>query len=195
MRGFNLSRLAVGHPALMLFFILMLAGAGLLSYQRLGRAEDPNFTIKVAIVSASWPGATAVEMRDQVADPIEKKLQELAYFDRVETYTTAGFMASTVVFRDDTPPGKVPDLFYQTRKKLDDLRPSLPQGVLGPQVNDEYGDVYSVVYMLTADGLDLGRLKDVAEDMRQRLLRVPERQQGRPDRDPGRAHPSSSSAM
>jgi len=174
MRGFNLSRMAVGHPALMLFFILMLAAAGVLSYQRLGRAEDPNFTIKVAIVSASWPGATAVEMRDQVADPIEKKLQELAYFDRVETYTTAGFMASTVVFRDDTPPERVPDLFYQTRKKLDDLRPSLPQGVLGPQVNDEYGDVYSVVYMLTADGLDLGRLKDVAEDMRQRLLRVPE---------------------
>ena len=83
-------------------------------------------------------------------------------------------MASTVVFRDDTPPERVPDLFYQTRKKLDDLRPSLPQGVLGPQVNDEYGDVYSVVYMLTADGLDLGQLKDVAEDMRQRLLRVPD---------------------
>jgi multidrug efflux pump len=174
MRGFNLSRLAVGHPALMLFFILVLAAAGVLSYQRLGRAEDPNFTIKVAIVSASWPGATAVEMRDQVADPIEKKLQELAYFDRVETYTTAGFMAATVVFRDDTPPGRVPELFYQTRKKLDDMRPSLPQGVLGPQVNDEYGDVYSVVYMLTADGLDLGRLTDVAEEMRQRLLRVPE---------------------
>jgi multidrug efflux pump subunit AcrB len=113
-------------------------------------------------------------MLDQVADPIEKKLQELAYFDRVETYTTAGFMAATVVFRDDTPPAEVPDLFYQTRKKLDDLRPSLPQGVLGPQVNDEYGDVYAVVYMLTADGLDLGQLKDAAEEMRQRLLRVPE---------------------
>jgi multidrug efflux pump subunit AcrB len=174
MGGLNLSRFAVRHPTLMLFFILMLAAAGVLSYQRLGRAEDPNFTIKVAIVSASWPGATAAEMLDQVADPIEKKLQELAYFDRVETYTTAGFMAATVVFRDDTPPAEVPDLFYQTRKKLDDLRPSLPQGVLGPQVNDEYGDVYAVVYMLTADGLDLGQLKDAAEEMRQRLLRVPE---------------------
>jgi multidrug efflux pump subunit AcrB len=174
MRGFNLSRFAVGHPALILFFILMLGAAGTLAYLRLGRAEDPNFTIKVAVVSAQWPGATAAEMRDQVADPVEKKLQELAYFDRVETYTTAGFMASTVVFRDDTPPEKVPDLFYQVRKKLDDLRPSLPQGVQGPAVNDEYGDVYSVVYMLTADGLDLARLKDVGEDMRQRLLRVPE---------------------
>jgi multidrug efflux pump subunit AcrB len=174
MGRFNLSALAVRHPALILFFIILLGAAGLFSYQRLGRAEDPNFTIKVAIVSASWPGATAAEMRDQVADPIEKALQALPYFDRVETYTTAGFMASTVVFRDDTPPERVPDLFYQTRKKLGDLRPSLPQGVLGPQVNDEYGDVYSVVYMLTADGLDLGQLKDAAEDMRQRLLRVPD---------------------
>jgi multidrug efflux pump len=174
MRRFNLSAAAVRHPALILFFMILLGAAGLFSYQRLGRAEDPNFTIKVAIVSAAWPGATAAEMRDQVADPIEKALQALPHFDRVETYTTPGFMASTVVFRDDTPPERVPELFYQTRKKLDDLRPSLPQGVMGPQVNDEYGDVYSVVYMLTADGLDLGALKDTAEDMRQRLLRVPD---------------------
>ena len=173
MRGFNLSRFAVGHPTLILFFILMLAAAGAMSFMRLGRAEDPDFTIKVAIVSAQWPGATAAEMRDQVADPIEKKLQELPFFDKVETYTTSGFMAATVTFRDDTPPERVPDLFYQTRKKLDDLRPSLPQGVLGPQVNDEYGDVYSVLYMLTADGLTLDRLKDFGEDIRQQLLGVP----------------------
>ena len=173
MRGFNLSRFAVGHPTLILFFILMLAAAGAMSYLRLGRAEDPDFTIKVAIVSAQWPGATAAEMRDQVADPIEKKLQELPFFDKVETYTTSGFMAATVTFRDNTPPDRVPDLFYQTRKKLDDLRPSLPQGVLGPQVNDEYGDVYSVLYMLTADGVGLDRLKDFGEDIRQRLLGVP----------------------
>ena len=173
MGRFNLSRFAVGHPTLILFFILMLAAAGAMSYLRLGRAEDPDFTIKVAIVSAQWPGATAAEMRDQVADPIEKKLQELPFFDRVETYTTPGFMATTVTFRDDTPPDRVPDLFYQTRKKLDDLRPSLPQGVLGPQVNDEYGDVYSVLYMLTADGLGLDRLKDFGEDIRQQLLGVP----------------------
>ena len=90
MRGFNLSRFAVGHPTLILFFILMLGAAGAMSYLRLGRAEDPDFTIKVAIVSAQWPGATAAEMRDQVADPIEKKLQELPFFDKVETYTTLG---------------------------------------------------------------------------------------------------------
>ncbi len=173
MRGFNLSRFAVGHPTLILFFILMLGAAGAMSYLRLGRAEDPDFTIKVAIVSAQWPGATAAEMRDQVADPIEKKLQELPFFDKVETYTTPGFMASTVTFKDNTPPKRVPELFYQTRKKLDDLKPSLPQGVLGPQVNDEYGDVYSVLYMLTADGLGLDKLKDFGEDIRQQLLGVP----------------------
>ena len=172
MRGFNLSRFAVGHPALILFLIIMLGLAGALSYQRLGRAEDPDFTIKVAIVTAAWPGATATEMRDLVADPIEKKLQEIENLDRVETYSTAGFTASSVVFRDETRPSDVPDLFYQVRKKLGDLRPQLPQGVLGPQVDDEYGDVYSVLYMLTADGMDLGRIKDVAEEIRQRLLRV-----------------------
>ena len=161
------------HPTLVLFFILMLAVAGGLAFLGLGRAEDPNFTIKVAVVSAQWPGATAAEMRDQVADPIEKKLQELPFFDKVETYTTPGLMVSTVTFKDATPPERVPELFYQTRKKLDDLRPSLPTGVIGPQVNDEYGDVYSVVYMLTADGLGLDRLKDFGEDIRQQLLAVP----------------------
>ena len=123
MRRFNLSRFAVGHPTLILFFILMLGAAGALSYLRLGRAEDPDFTIKVAIVSAQWPGRhRRRRCSDQVADPIEKKLQELPYFDRVETYTTSGFMATTVTFRDDTPPKRVPDLFYQARKKLDDLQ-------------------------------------------------------------------------
>ena len=174
MPGFNLSNFSVRHPVLMVFLIITLSLAGALSYLRLGRAEDPDFTIKVAIVSAAWPGATASEMRDLVAEPIEKKLQEIENLDRVETYTTAGFMASSVVFRDETNPHDVPDLFYQVRKKLDDLRPNLPRDILGPQVNDEYGDVYSVLYMLTADGLDLGELKDIAEDMRQKFLRVAE---------------------
>ncbi|MDW4551649.1 efflux RND transporter permease subunit [Defluviimonas sp. D31] len=174
MGNVNLSRFAVGHPVLILFLMLTFAIAGALSFQRLGRAEDPDFTIKVAIVSAAWPGATAAEMRDLVADPVEKKLQEMENLDRVETYTTAGFMATNVVFRDETAPEKVPDLFYQVRKKLDDVRPSLPAGIMGPQVNDEYGNVYSVVYMLSSEELDLGQLKDIADDIRQRLLRVPD---------------------
>ncbi|MDQ0474833.1 efflux RND transporter permease subunit [Labrys wisconsinensis] len=173
MHRFNLSRWAVAHPALVLFLILAFAVGGALSYLRLGRAEDPNFTIKVAIVSATWPGATAAEMQDQVADRVEKKLQELPFFDRVDTYTRSGFMAATVTLKDTTPPRQVPELFYQLRKKLDDIRGTLPAGVIGPAVNDEFGDVYSILYMISADGLDLGRLKDLGEDIRQKLLAVP----------------------
>jgi multidrug efflux pump len=173
MGRFNLSAWAVAHPALVLFTILMLAAAGAFSYLQLGRAEDPNFTIKVAIVTTIWPGATAKEMQDQVADPIEKKLQELAYFDKVTTYTKPSFSAMQVAFKDFTPAREVPQLFYQLRKKLDDIRADLPAGVIGPSVNDEYGDVDSILYTLTADGADYAQLKEVAETMRQKLLKVP----------------------
>ena len=121
MRRFNLSEWAVHQPALVLFFILGFGIAGALAFARLGRAEDPNFTIKVAIVTAIWPGATAEEMQDQVSDRIEKKLQELPYFDRVQTYTKPSFTAMQVVFRDHTPAKEVPQLFYQLRKKLGDI--------------------------------------------------------------------------
>ncbi|MDJ1158793.1 efflux RND transporter permease subunit [Chelatococcus sp. SYSU_G07232] len=173
MRRFNLSHWAVTHPALVLFFIIALAVGGIFSYLRLGRAEDPSFTIKVAVVTAIWPGATAKEMQDQVADRIEKKLQELPFFDKVQTYTKPSFTAMQVSFRDYTPPKEVPELFYQLRKKLTDLKPELPRELLGPNVNDEYGDVDSLLYMLTGDGADYAQLKRVAEAMRQRLLKVP----------------------
>ena len=132
MGRFNLSAWAVRHPPLVLFLILMLAVAGTFSYLRLGRAEDPNFTIKVAVVTTIWPGATAQEMQDQVADPIEKKLQELPYFNKVTTYTKPSFTAMQVEFKDFTPPAEVPQLFYQLRKKLDDIRADLPTGLIGP---------------------------------------------------------------
>ena len=173
MRRFNLSHWAVHHQALVLFLIIISVLAGVLSYSRLGRAEDPSFTIKVVIVTASWPGATAREMQDQVADRIEKKLQELDYFNKVTTYTKPGFMASQVELKDNTPAKDVAALFYQLRKKLDDLKPQLPSGVLGPSVNDEYGDVDSNLYMLSADGADYAELKRIAEDLKQRFLRVP----------------------
>src|SRR5918995_3130877 len=121
MKRFNLSEWAVRHKALVLFLILALAAAGTLSFLRLGRSEDPNFTLKMAIVTAIWPGATATDMQDQVADRIEKKLQELPYFDKVQTYTKPAFTAMQVSFRDNTPPHEVPQLFYQIRKKLDDV--------------------------------------------------------------------------
>lgn len=172
MRRFNLSDWAVHHRPVVLFLILAIAAAGTLGFLRLGRAEDPNFTIKVAVVTAIWPGATAREMQDQVADRIEKRLQTLPWFEKVVTYAKPNFTALQVTFRDNTPSAQVPSLFYQIRKKLDDVRGELPAGVVGPSVDDEYGDVDSLLYMLTGDGADYAQLKLVAEGLRQRLLKV-----------------------
>ncbi len=141
MKRFNLSGWAVSHPTLILFLMIALGAAGFFSYQRLGRAEDPFFTVKVVNVSAIWPGATAAEMQTQVADPIEKKLQELPYFEKVQTYSKPAFTAMQVTFRDSTPAKDVPYLFYLLRKKLADVQGQLPAGVLGPVVNDEFSDV------------------------------------------------------
>jgi multidrug efflux pump subunit AcrB len=173
MKRFNLSGWAVSHPALILFLIIALGAAGFLSYQRLGRAEDPFFTVKVVNVSAIWPGATAEEMQMQVADPIEKKLQELPYFEKVQTYSKPSFTAMQVTFRDSTPPKEVPYLFYLLRKKLADVQGQLPTGLLGPVVNDEFSDVDSILYTMTGDGADYAQLKKAAEGLRQRLLKVP----------------------
>ena len=172
MKRFNLSGWAVSHPALILFLIIALGAAGFVSYQRLGRAEDPFFTVKVVNVSAIWPGATAEEMQMQVADPIEKKLQELPYFEKVQTYSKPSFTAMQVTFRDSTPPKEVPYLFYLLRKKLADVQGQLPTGLLGPVVNDEFSDVDSILYMMTGDGADYAQLKKAAEGLRQRLLKV-----------------------
>ncbi|OPF92204.1 Toluene efflux pump membrane transporter TtgB [Rhodopseudomonas palustris] len=169
---FNLSAWAVRHPALILFLICALGFTGIYSYQRLGRGEDPSFTVKVAVVSAIWPGATAKEMQEQVADPIEKKLQELPYFEKVQTYSKASFTAMQVTFRDSTPPSEVPHLFYLLRKKLWDVAPQLPSNLIGPSINDEYGDVDSILYMMTGDGASYAQLKKAAEGLRQRLLKV-----------------------
>ena len=173
MKHFNLSGWAVSHPALILFLIVALGAAGFFSYQRLGRAEDPFFTVKVVNVSAIWPGATAAEMQTQVADPIEKKLQELPYFEKVQTYSKPSFTAMQVTFKDSTPPAQVPYLFYMLRKKLADVQGQLPGNLLGPVVNDEFSDVDSILYMMTSDGADYAQLKKAAEGMRQRLLKVP----------------------
>ncbi|MDB5640321.1 MAG: multidrug transporter AcrB, partial [Bradyrhizobium sp.] len=173
MKHFNLSAWAVSHPALILFLVFALGVAGFFSYQRLGRAEDPFFTVKVVNVSAIWPGATAAEMQSQVADPTEKKLQELPFFEKVQTYSKPAFTAMQVTFKDSTPPKDVPYLFYLLRKKLVDVQPQLPAGLLGPVVNDEFSDVDSILYMMTSNGGDYAQLKKAAEGMRQRLLKVP----------------------
>lgn len=172
MQRFNLSAWAISHQPLVLFMIIILAGAGLYAYLNLGRAEDPSFTIKTMVVNAAWPGATASEMEEQVADPIEKKLQELPYLDRIESYSRPGVTFIRINLRDSTPPGEVRDLWYEVRKKVADIRGDLPPGIVGPGFNDEFGDVYSALYMISADGMSLAELEDVAEDIRQQLLKV-----------------------
>ena len=173
MKRFNLSEWAITHQALVLFMILLIGAAGLFSYSKLGRAEDPSFTIKVMNVQVAWPGATAAELQTQVVDKIEKKLQELPYLDRVTSYSQPGVAFIQVTLSDTTPPRRVKELWYQVRKKVGDIRGDLPAGIVGPNFNDEFGDVYSALYMITADGMSLAELKKLAEDIRQRLLRVP----------------------
>ncbi|MBE9606129.1 efflux RND transporter permease subunit [Acetobacteraceae bacterium H6797] len=168
---FNLSILAVRNGVLTGFLLVLLLGIGAFAWNKLGRAEDPSFTLKVMVVSAAWPGATAEEMQSQVADRIESKLQDLAWLDRTETYSQAGNTVITILLRDTTPPRQVPEMWYQVRKKVGDIRATLPQGVQGPFFDDEYGDVYSAVLALT--GADNAELTRQAEKLRLRLLRVP----------------------
>ncbi|WP_033409672.1 efflux RND transporter permease subunit [Martelella mediterranea] len=173
MTGFNLSALAVRERAVTLFFIVLLAAAGAYAFVKLGRAEDPSFTIKTLTVTAVWPGATAQEMQELVAEPLEKRLQELAWYDRVETTTRPGYAYLTVTMRDDTPASVVSEEFYQARKKLGDEARNLPQGVLGPFVNDEYSDVSFALYALKAKGMPMRDLVRQAETIRQDMLHVP----------------------
>ncbi|KAA0121897.1 efflux RND transporter permease subunit [Methylobacterium sp. P1-11] len=173
MNGFNLSALAVRERAVTLFLIIAVTAAGFFAFQKLGRAEDPAFTVKTMSVSAAWPGATTSEIQRQVADPLEKRLQELVYYDRVETTVRPGLMLMKVYFKDSMPPAKLQEEFYQARKKLSDQASSLPRGVMGPLFNDEFSDVYFALYALQAQGLPHRHLVLRAEDLRQRLLRVP----------------------
>ncbi|MBX9945599.1 MAG: efflux RND transporter permease subunit, partial [Reyranella sp.] len=152
--------------------MMALTAAGVFAFFSLGRAEDPPFTIKQMVVSAAWPGATSREVEQQVTDKIETKLQELPYFFNVTSYTKPGETVLYVSLRDDVPPAKVPDLWYQVRKKVGDIRGSLPQGVIGPFFNDEYGDTYSLIWAFESDGFSPAEVKDIAKAVRQRILRV-----------------------
>ncbi len=169
----NLSAIAVRERAVTLFFILLFVAAGIYAFVKLGRAEDPGFTIKNLTITSAWPGATAREMQDLVAEPLEKRLQELAWYDRVETITRPGYAYMTLTLKDSTPPSAVQAEFYQARKKMGDEARNLPPGVLGPFVNDEYSDVSFALYALKAKGMPLRELVRQAEAIRQDLLHVP----------------------
>lgn len=171
--SFNLSALAVRHRSITVFLILLISLAGVVSFVKLGRAEDPAFTIKVMTIVTAWPGATAEEMQDQVAEKIEKRLQELRWYDRSETYTRPGLAFTTLTLLDSTPPAEVQDEFYQARKKVGDESINLPAGVIGPMINDEYADVTFALFALKAKGEPQRVLVRSAESLRQRLLHVP----------------------
>src|SRR6185312_6648663 len=172
MTNFNLSALAVRERAITLFLIIAITLAGAYAFGKLGRAEDPPFTIKIMTVTAMWPGATAKEMQDLVAEPLEKRLQELRWYDRTETFTRPGLMLMKVTLKDQTPPAEVPEQFYQARKKLGDEASKLPAGASGPFINDEYSDVTFALYAVKGDGMPPRQLTREAETLRQRLLHV-----------------------
>jgi multidrug efflux pump subunit AcrB len=169
----NLSALAVRERAVTLFFILLSVAAGLYAFLSLGRAEDPAFTVRVMVVSAVWPGASAEQLQSQVVDRLEKRIQEVEYLNKIETTIRPGRADLQVEFHDHTPSQKVPDLFYQVRKRMLDEAGRLPRGVIGPVVNDDFGDVYFSLMALTAPGLPLHELTREAEAIRDRLQRLP----------------------
>ncbi|MEH3920052.1 efflux RND transporter permease subunit [Enterobacter asburiae] len=170
---FNLSALAVRERSVTLFLIVLVTIAGIYAFFGLGRAEDPPFTVKQMTVITVWPGATAQEIQDQVAEPLEKRLQELKWYDRTETYTRPGMAFITLSLQDKTPPAEVQEEFYQARKKLGDESQRLPAGVIGPMINDEFSDVTFALFALKAKGEPQRQLVRDAEGLRQQLLHVP----------------------
>ena len=174
MTGPNLSSWAVRNRPVVLFLMLLSLAAGAYAYLDLGRAEDPSFTIKTMVVSAVWPGATAREMQDQVADPIETAIRTLPHLDYVESYTQANVAVLRVQLQDTTPASEVGNLWYEVRKKVGDIRASLPADLRGPSFDDEYSDVYAAIYMLTAPELPQADLLPYVERLRQRLLQTPD---------------------
>lgn len=170
---FNLSALAVRERSVTLFLIVLVTIAGIYAFFGLGRAEDPPFTVKQMTVITVWPGATAQEIQDQVAEPLEKRLQELKWYDRTETYTRPGMAFITLSLQDKTPPAEVQKEFYQARKKLGDESQRLPAGVIGPMINDEFSDVTFALFALKAKGEPQRLLVRDAEGLRQQLLHVP----------------------
>ncbi len=174
MKRFNLSEWAIRHRSLVTYFMLVIVVAGVWSYFRLGRSEDPDFTVKTMVVQAAWPGATVSDTLEQITDRIESKLQETPNLDYLKSYTTAGQATIFVNLKDSTPPAQVPDIWYQVRKKVGDIRNTLPQGIVGPGFNDEFGDTYGIVYGFTADGFTHRELRDYVDDVRKQLLQLPD---------------------
>jgi len=170
----NISRWALDHPALTRYLMVVLMVLGFAAYFQLGQDEDPPFTFRAMVVQAYWPGASAQQMAEQVTDKIERALQEVPYADKIRSYTKPGESLTILQLKDSSPPKEVSGSWYQARKRVGDIRASLPQGVIGPVFNDDFGDVYGSIFALRSDGFSREETRIYAERVRQQLLRVPD---------------------
>jgi multidrug efflux pump subunit AcrB len=171
---FNISRWALEHPALTRYLMIVLLALGVAAYFQLGQDEDPPFTFRAMVVQAYWPGASAQQMAEQVTDKIEKALQEVPYADKIRSYTKPGESVTILQLADSSPASAVPNSWYQARKRVGDMRHTLPAGVVGPVFNDDFGDVYGSIFALSADGFSPEELRVFADRVRQQLLKVPD---------------------
>jgi multidrug efflux pump len=174
MTKFNLSGWALSHRSLVVYFMIVTVVAGVLSYYRLGRGEDPSFIIKTMVVQAAWPGATTEDTLKQVTERLERTLQETPHLDFLRSYTTAGVTTIFVNLKGSATAKQVADTWYHVRKTVDDMRHTLPAGIVGPGFNDEFGDTFGIIYGFTADGFTQRELRDFVEDARSKLLNVPD---------------------
>ena len=172
MKDFNLSEWALIHHSFTGFLMVLVLLGGIFAYFQLGQREDPEFTFRVMVVKTMYPGATALEVEQQVTDRLEKKIQELPNLDFLRSYSKPGESVIFVTPREDTPPKDIPDLWYQVRKKVGDIRMALPPGIVGPFFNDEFGDTYSLLYAFSGEGYSYAELKQAADSARQQLLRM-----------------------
>ena len=170
--GFNLSRWALEHIPLTRYLMAVLLIGGMLSYASLGQDEDPPFTFRAMVLQAYWPGATALQMAEQVTDKLEKKLQETPYIDEITSYSKPGETLILLELRESAPPKETAAAWYQVRKKIGDIKGTLPAGVVGPFFNDEFGDTYGSIFALSGDGFTYAEMKDYADKVRQELLAV-----------------------
>ncbi len=174
MKSFNLSEWALNHRSLVAYLMIVAVAAGVLSYFRLGRDEDPSFVIKTMVVKAVWPGATTEDTLNQVTERLERTLEETPHLDFLRSFTTSGSTTIFVNLKGSTSATEVADTWYHVRKSVADIRHTLPSGVLGPFFNDEFGDTFGIIYGFTADGFTQRELRDYVEDIRSQLLGLPD---------------------
>src|SRR5262247_2394895 len=172
--GFNLSEWALKNRSLTVYLMIVAVVAGLFAFVRLGRNEDPSFVIKTMVVSAAWPGASVDDMLKQVTERLERKLQETPKIDFLRSFTRDGVTTIFVNLKDSTPAREIPDLWYHVRKSIGDIRHTLPAGIVGPFFDDDFGDTFGIIYGFTADGFTHRELRDYVEDVRSKLLQVPD---------------------